>query len=105
MNFKQIAEELGLEEKEYFELLHLFITTAEDELEKIHDAIKEDARQKVLFEAHSIKGAAGNLGLLELSEAARRFEADAKQGNRKNMAQSFQALERDFETVKTLAGD
>lgn len=41
MNFRELAEDLGLEEDEFLELLELFIETSMFDLNKLRSTIKE----------------------------------------------------------------
>ena len=79
MDIRQLAENLGLEEEEYLELIELFIETGMSDLNKLQSAIEEGSAEKAVNAAHSIKGAAMNLGLTELSEIAK--EIEEKSGN------------------------
>ena len=78
MNFGVLAENLGLEEEEFQELIQLFIETSLSDLEALHNAMEENNAAKVGMAAHSIKGAANNLGLVDLYEAGREIEERAK---------------------------
>lgn len=77
MDIRQLAENLGLEEEEYLELIELFIETGMSDLNKLQSAIEEGSAEKAVNAAHSLKGAAMNLGLTELSEIAKEIEEKA----------------------------
>ena len=74
MNFKELAKNLGLEEDAYMELIELFIETGRSDLDKLRSAIDEGNGEEAGNAAHSIKGAAGSLGLIEISEVAKEIE-------------------------------
>jgi HPt (histidine-containing phosphotransfer) domain-containing protein len=76
MNFKELSQRLDLEESEYRELIDLFIETSASDLKTFHKAIKENNDEQAAWSVHSIKGAASNLGLMEVYEAARKIELD-----------------------------
>lgn len=78
MNFAVLAENLGLGEEEFQELIQLFVETSLSDLEAIHHAMEEKNATKVRMAAHSIKGAANNLGLVDLYEAGKDIEERAK---------------------------
>lgn len=81
MNFKALSEKLGLKEDEYMELFELFIETGMSDLEKLKLSIESANTEKTAEIAHSIKGAALGLGLMEFFEIARGIEDKAHNGN------------------------
>ena len=103
MNFKELAENLGLEEDEYMELIELFIETGRSDLDKIRSAIEEGNGEEAANAAHSIKGAAGSLGLMEISEIAKEIEREARNGRLDEIAGSAQALKEKLDEIAELA--
>jgi HPt (histidine-containing phosphotransfer) domain-containing protein len=81
MDFKKFAETLGLEEDEFTELAELFLDTCAGDLEKLDAAVTEVNAEEAAKAAHSMKGAAGNLGFVELSDLAKAIEHNARQGS------------------------
>ena len=79
MDLKELAESIGLDEDEFNELLNLFIETSRSDLTKLREGLQEGDHQKVSAAAHSIKGAAGNMGFTEIYETAKKVEADARE--------------------------
>ena len=59
MDFKQEAENLGLEEEEYIEMMKLFLETGFSDLEKLEAAIEEGNAQSAHEASHSMKGSSG----------------------------------------------
>ena len=100
MNFKELAENLGLEEDEYLEIIELFIETVISDLDKLRTAIEEGDAGKAADAAHSMKGAAGNLGLEEIQEAARRTEEEARNEALSDITESFQDLKNNFDQLR-----
>ena len=99
MDIRQLAENLGLEEEEYLELIGLFIETGMSDLNKLQSAIREGSAEKAVSAAHSIKGAAGNLGLMELYEAAKEIEDKARDGQLERAAEAAQALKKKLDVI------
>lgn len=93
MNFKELACELGLEEDEYLELIELFVQTGMSDLRQLQFAIVEGSPGKVARAAHSLKGAAGNLGLMELSGIAREIEEKVANDRLSEADQASRALQ------------
>ena len=78
MDFKELAENLELEENEFLELLGLFIQTGYPDLNKLQSAIEDGDTEKAAWVAHSIKGTSANLGLTEIFEFAKRIEMNVR---------------------------
>jgi len=78
MNFKKLAKNLGLEEDEFLEFVELFVEVGTSDLDKLQTAIAEGSAESAANAAHSLKGAAGNLGLIELYEIAKEIEEKAR---------------------------
>lgn len=77
MNFKELAESIGLEEDEYRELVELFQETAAADCDNLKAAYAVGDAQQVARSAHTISGAAGNLRMMHIYEAAKRIERAA----------------------------
>lgn len=86
MNLKQLALELGLEQEEYSELLAIFIETSKADIIKIQEGINDRSAEQVADAAHSIKGAAANLGFTEISSDAKSIEQGAHDNNLDDLA-------------------
>ncbi len=79
MDFKRMAEGLGLGYDEFLELLGLFVTTGRQDLEKLRRALETKHFPGVAAAAHSITGASSNLGFAEIAEAAKGVELNARE--------------------------
>lgn len=93
MDFKELGENLGLELSEFRELVELFLVTAKNDLQKIHDGYQAGDSKAVAGSAHSLKGASGNLGFSELSMLARQVET-------KGMEEELSALDEVIEDIR-----
>ena len=103
MNIRELAENLGLEEDEYLELLELFIDTGMVDIEKLRSAVKEGNAEKAAQAAHSIKGASGNLGLMEIYDVARKSEEEARNNSLIELTESAQTLKEQFDSLAEVA--
>jgi len=99
MNFKELAENVGVEEEEYLELIELFIETGMSDLDTLYSAIKEKNAEKAANAAHSLKGAASNLGLMELYEAAMKIEEGILNNRLEETAEDAQALKEKLDII------
>jgi HPt (histidine-containing phosphotransfer) domain-containing protein len=102
MNIQELAENLGLERDEYLELLDLFIDTAASDVSALQSAIGEGNGEKAVGAAHSLKGAAGNLGLMEIHEQAKKIEADARDNRLDDVAGAVPTLRNKLEAISGL---
>ena len=80
MDFKRLASRLGMDQDDVKELVDLFITTSLADIDKIKKGVQAGNCEQTAAAAHSIKGAAGNLGLDAISVLSRDMEMNAGQG-------------------------
>jgi HPt (histidine-containing phosphotransfer) domain-containing protein len=92
MNLKESAHLLKMEDEEFLEWVRLFLETSTSDLNQLTSAIEQGEYLRAAQAAHSIKGAAANLGMAELYELARKIEKEARENH----------LDRTAEWVLTL---
>lgn len=95
MNLKEYAHNLGLDEKDFKELTDLFIKTTLKDLETLEESLKTNNFQTAREASHSIKGASGNLGFMDIWEEASKCEKACE-----NM--EIQIVSKNIETIKKL---
>ena len=78
VNLRRMAANVGLEEEEYLTLLVLFIETSICHLKQLKSDILNRDAKRVYETIHTIRGAAENLGIPEMSEIARVIELKAR---------------------------
>jgi HPt (histidine-containing phosphotransfer) domain-containing protein len=78
MDIKSLAEELGLEENDALRLVQTFIETTEQDLLLLERAFADQDAAQVSKLAHHIKGAASNLELTDIAEAALAIEEKSR---------------------------
>jgi HPt (histidine-containing phosphotransfer) domain-containing protein len=78
MDIKALAEELGLEENDALRLVQTFIETTGQDLLLLERAFADQDADQVRKLAHHIKGAASNLELTVITEAALAIEEKAR---------------------------
>lgn len=88
MNFKKTFDRLGIGEDEYLELVDLFVETSTSDMNKLRSAISAGNTEKISMIAHSLKGAALNLGLKEFLELAKLIEKSARDGQLEKTAEA-----------------
>ena len=99
MNFKELGENLGLDEDEYRELIELFIDTGSAEFDSLQAAFAESDFEQMSRSAHTIKGAAGNLGLMDVQSVAKIIEDNAVNKTLDGVAEAMQTLGEKFKVI------
>lgn len=103
MNIKELAEDLGLEEDEYMELIELFIDRGMSDLDELQAAVGAGDAEKAASAAHSIKGASGNLGLMEFYGTAKKIEDEARNDNLDEATAAVKTLQKELEDIAAFA--
>lgn len=101
MDIQNLAGELGLEEQEVRRLFQTFLESTEKDLVLLDQAFTEQDEEKMRAAAHHIKGAAGNLELEVIAEAARRIEEKARRGRIEDPAVHIANIRRQLESIST----
>ena len=78
MDFKKMAEDIGLDEDEFLEMTELYLETSNSDLSKLQAAVKENQMEEIVERAHSLKGASGNMGFMDIYEVAKEIEQNAR---------------------------
>ena len=99
MNFNELAENVGLREDEFLELVELFVETGMSDLNKLQCAILEGDADKAASAAHSIKGAAGNLGFQEIYEVAKRIEEKARENSLEGATEAVRRIRQKCDLI------
>jgi HPt (histidine-containing phosphotransfer) domain-containing protein len=99
MKLKELAENLEMEVDEFLEIMKLFLETSAFDLNQLEAGIEEGDGQRVIIAAHSIKGAAVNLGLLEIYEAARKTEMEARENNLNGATLAARAIKEKIDQI------
>ncbi|HKJ97714.1 MAG TPA: Hpt domain-containing protein [Desulfotignum sp.] len=94
MDYKYLADQLDMDETEFLELVALFVDTTRTDLKKIRQGVSCGDFSRAAAAAHSIKGAAGNLGFTRMADLARKMETAANGASFEN----FDAYITDLET-------
>ncbi len=94
MDYKHLADQLDMDETEFSELVTLFVDTTRTDLEKVRQGVSCGDPRQASAAAHSIKGAAGNLGFTQMADLAQKMESAANSGS----LEGFDAYITDLET-------
>lgn len=101
MDSKAMAQSLGLEEDEFFEVLTLFVEVSASDLRNIVNGLEKEDARLVSDAAHSIKGAAMNLGLTDISDIAKDVETKARESNLQGALEASKTIREKLEEIQT----
>jgi len=96
MNLTALAENLDLEKEECLAIMELFIKTSTSSLNQLQLALGEGEAEKVMKCAHFIKGAASNLRLMNIVEAAKRMEMGASKKNLDGATEAVRTIKEEL---------
>jgi len=106
MKIEDLVDNLGLDLEDVKELLELYVGATASDLECLREAINNNDAKVVHERAHSIKGASGNLGLIDFYELAKEIDDLAISNNLDgvetiyhNFGDKFQQLSQEIESV------
>ena len=105
MNFLKLAENLGLDEDEFVELVELFIETGSSDLIGLKGAIEKKDVEEIIVKSHSIKGASGNLGFMNIYDLAKKVEDGARDGVVKCHEHAVDSIEEEIFRINRLLTD
>lgn len=105
MNFRELAENAGLEKEEFLVLVGLFIETSLFDLRKLQSAIDKGDLQKMVEAAHSIKGAAMNLGFEDMYEVAEDIEIKAQKNVLEGTSGAVKYLQEKLDLISKDLGE
>jgi len=100
MDIKSMAEELGLEAEEMRRLVLTFLESTEQDILLLGQAFAEGDAEKLRAAAHHIKGAAANLELNEIAEAAKGIEDKARSGILEDPAAQAKVIQDRLDTIR-----
>ncbi len=99
MNFRQMADQIGFSEEEFLELVELFLENSLSELDHINAAVDEMDFEKMAMSAHSIRGAAVNLGFGEIHELAKTIEGNARANELNGTVEAAEKIKDNLEQI------
>ena len=100
MDFKKLAENIGLDEEDFLEIVDLFLETTPSDLSKLESAADDGHFQEVAERAHSIKGACISLGFQEMYAMARDIEMNARKDVLEGAKETVQSLKEQFAQIE-----
>jgi len=99
MKLKELAENLEIDADEFLEMMRLFLETSASDLNQCQSGIDEGNSEKVITATHSIKGAAINLGLVEIYEVAKETERKARENQLDRATEGVMILQEKLDQI------
>lgn len=100
IHYRQALEEFDGDRELLDRLLDRFMENLEKQIPSLFDSLDKGDAKTLLFEAHRIKGGAGNLTAFHLAAAAAKLEAAAEKNDLKNAGRFLVDLKNEFEKLK-----
>lgn len=102
MDFAEMGARLGLEKEEFMELIDIFITSAEEDLQRLTDSLRNNDTSGAAEAAHSLKGSSGNLGFATIAAMAAKIEQSARNGSLSDLEPISDSISLEMEKIKAL---
>jgi len=99
LHFNKISRKLGLEENEYLELVELFVKTSKADIKDLRSAINNKNIGMITGIAHSLKGAAMNLGLDDFIELAELIEKTSFYGELEETSKNVKIFQKKLDDL------
>ena len=100
MDLRELGSKLGLDENEFKELVIFFLDSATSDIQKFRSACQKGDGAAAEASAHSLKGAAGNLGFLDIYELSKKAETDSRNSNFDECETVSSMIEEKIEQIK-----
>ena len=99
MDVKKLAENLGLDLEDFYELFELYMEVTSSEFQELKAALRDGDAERVHEKAHSIKGSSGNLGLDELYELAKQIDDRARVNSLNGLEDLLRSFDERYEKL------
>ena len=99
IDFGTMASNLGFDEDEFKEVAQLLVTVSLSDMEQLEQGIASQNPDQVKNAAHSIKGAAGNLGFMDLAHCAETIETSARSNDIDNLSPHIETIKKTLNTI------
>ncbi|MGD9971183.1 MAG: ATP-binding protein [Sulfuricurvum sp.] len=90
---ERIRSELNFSERIMNRMFTAYRNSCDEEMEKLHQAIRDKNLKQIEFNAHTIKGASANLCLTPIAELAKEMEFAAREGADMDFGEKFARLD------------
>jgi CheY-like chemotaxis protein/HPt (histidine-containing phosphotransfer) domain-containing protein len=99
MNFEEALENCGGDEGILEVVIGDILSDSAERIEKMRDLVKEGNYKDFGIEAHALKGLMATIGVMGLSERAKKHEFAAKEGNNTFIDEDYEGLLAEFKEI------
>jgi len=99
LDFNQMLERLGGDEKLLHEVIEIFVDQAPTHMETLRRALAQGDADSVEKTAHSMKGELGYLGITDVTQKARELEELGRRHNLEQAARVFVSFEPEISAI------
>lgn len=99
MNLKEWVTHLEIDKEDYLEMMDLFKKNTASDLKNLETALENREASVIERMAHSIKGAAAILGLMEICDAAKTIEKTAQMNRLEEVEIHLRVIRESFEAI------
>ena len=99
LDMQKIADTLEFDLEDVEMLVGVFLSTANDSLVELKRSIELNDKESIMRIAHSIKGSAANLTLIDISEVAKEIETGARSSLELNYEEKYNNLEKLIKSI------
>jgi two-component system sensor histidine kinase/response regulator len=102
IDVEALSANIGIDVETYLMILVQFHERSVEDMDLIEAAVQEGKSDGAAREAHSIKGAAANLGIQDVSELARDIEQKARNNAPEEISPLLARLRDELKTIKDM---
>lgn len=99
MDLKAMASNIGLDEEDFIELLEMLVNVSLTDIKNFETALASGNYTSAAMSAHSIKGAAANLGLTDISAVAAELEKASKNSDLSSIPEKIASLKQQLNHI------
>jgi len=100
LDLEELRQRLDNDEELVAEIVELFLDDTPRQIAALEDALARGDGEVVRERAHTLKGAAANMGAAELRETAGRMEEAARNGRLAEATELADRIHRDFARLR-----
>lgn len=102
MDLKALGESLGLEEDEFIEIVEIFLESADEDVNRLKEALASRNAEAASEAAHSLKGSAANLGFKDIAALAAQLENEARNKSVSGITEALPRLDDMLGQIRAL---
>jgi len=97
-----LLDRLGGDQELYEQIIHVFLRDAPEQIRLLQDAVSQGDARRVERQAHTLKGASGNVGAAGLEKATLKVEGAGQRGDLDEASRLLQYVQKEFHALERL---